>query len=510
MRPRSTRFCQVAIGIILLWLLPVPELRAAAGDPPDLDNLLSRYYRSRGIKMAPPADEATILRRLYLTVAGRLPTLEETRTYLAELSPDRRAELVDRLIESDDFALISAMRWSDALRVKSEFPVNLWPNAVQTYHRWIFESIRDKKPYDQFVRECLTASGSNFREPPVNFLRAVPEKSAEGVARMAALTFLGTRWNNLSASSRDAWTRPFERLEWKSTAEWKEEIVFSRPAPGGDLILPDGKVVALEDNADPRKPFADWLTHPDHEAFARAGANRIWAVCFGRGLVHEPDDFRSDNPPAIPGVLEALARYYAKSGFQDRACYRLILLSEAFARSSGGTHHQETCFAAYPVSPVEAEVLLDILCAITGTTENYVSPIPEPFTYLTRINRSAGIADGSISSTFLDLFGRPARDTGLWSERGTPANDRQLRYLINSEHIIKKLRSSKPLNRLIRENREPGELVETLYLRILCRPPTDEERGLATDYLTDHPEPRVAPQDLAWALINTREFLLRH
>ena len=236
---------------------------------------------------------------MYLDVIGTLPTPEEASQFLADQDPDKRAALIDRLLERNEFADYWAMKWSDLLRVKSEFPINLWPNAVQAYYRWIHTSIAENLPYDRFVRQLLVSSGSNFRVPEVNFYRAVQSKEPQTIAQAVALTFMGARAGNWPKARLDGMAAFFSQIGYKSTAEWKEEIVYFDPqkaAPGGRRVFPDGQPARLAPGQDPREVFANWLLAPENPWFARNIVNRIWYWLLGRGIIHEPDDIRPDNP----------------------------------------------------------------------------------------------------------------------------------------------------------------------------------------------------------------------
>ncbi len=195
-----------------------------------IDQIVFGALSTRGVKPAPLSSDAVFVRRAYLDVIGTLPTADEARAFLEDHDPDKRAALIDRLLERDEFADYWAMKWSDMLRVKSEFPINLWPNAVQAYHRWIRTAIRENLPYDRFARELLTASGSNFRVAPVNFYRAVQSREPQAIASMVALTFMGTRAEAWPKARLDGMAAFFSQIGYKPTGEWKEEIVYFEPA----------------------------------------------------------------------------------------------------------------------------------------------------------------------------------------------------------------------------------------------------------------------------------------
>jgi len=483
-----------------------------------IDELVLAKLELLGIPPARLCSDEVFVRRVYLDVIGTLPTLQEVKEFLADESDEKRRALIDHLLERDEFADYWAMKWGDLLRIKSEFPINLWPNAVQAYHRWIKTCLRDNKPYDQFVREMLTSSGSNFRQPQVNFYRAVQRGEPEAIAQVVALTFMGVRTDNWSEGRLAAMAVFFSRVGYKSTAEWKEEIVFfdafNTTAPAGRLTFPDGNSIQLSDREDPRAAFASWLTEPGNPWFARNIVNRIWYWLRGRGIIHEPDDIRRDNPARNPELIAWLEQELIDSGYDLKHIYRLILNSATYQFSSvPRSDHPEAMeyFAYYPLRRLDAEVLIDALCQVTGTTEEYISQIPEPFTFIPVNSRAIALGDGSVASSFLEMFGRPPRDTGLESERNNNPTSAQRLHLLNSSHIRNKIERGQQLRFLATSSRRPLEMIRSLYLTVLSRYPTAEELKVVREYsesgVTGRREVAV---DLMWALVNSPEFLYRH
>lgn len=502
---------------------PVAEARAVyaqAGAPAPagrIDELNFAHLARLGLAPAPLCTDAVFVRRAFLDVIGTLPTAAEARAFLQDPAPDKRAALIDRLLARPEFADYWAMKWSDLLRVKAEFPVNLWPNAAQCYYRWIHTAVRDNLPYDRFARELLTANGSNFRVGPVNFYRAVQGRDPAALARAAALTFMGARAEKWPAGRLAACAPFFARLAYKGTGEWKEEIVFfdpDQPLPAGlaPAAFPDGTPAVLPPGRDPRAVFADWLIRPENPWFTRAIANRVWSWLLGRGLVQEPDDLRPDNPPVDAALLDHLAAALVAAHYDLKALFRLILNSRTYQQASpaGGDPVAEANFAGYAPRRLEAEVLIDAINQITGTTEKYSSAIPEPFTYVPEDQRSIALPDGSITSSFLENFGRPARDTGLESERNNRLTASQRLTLLNSTQIQRKLETGPKLQAVFRTGGGSGAAVDALYLTFLSRPPTDDERVEVIAYFLEHKDQRAAAVDVAWALLNSAEFLLRH
>jgi len=481
-----------------------------------VDEVVFASLRQQGIAPARLASDAVFVRRAYLDVIGTLPTADEARAFIEDRDTGKRAALVERLLARDEFADYWAMKWCDTLRVKSEFPINLWPNAVQAYHRWIRTAIRDNVPYDRFARELLTASGSNFRDAPVNFYRAVQSREPRAIASAVALTFMGERTDAWPKDRLDGMAAFFSQIGYKPTGEWKEEIVYFDPDKAGprQAMLPDGTIARLEPGTDPRQVFASWLTSPSNPYFARAAVNRTWYWLVGRGIIHEPDDIRPDNPPSHPELLAALERELVTSRFDMKRVFRLILNSSTYQLSSipaSTPPAPESRFACAIVRPLDAEVLIDALNQITGMGEQYSSAIPEPYTFIPPDQRSIALADGSIRSAFLETFGRPPRDTGLASERAAQPTAAQRLYLLNSADVQRKLQQGPRLQALLLRQTSPLGAVTSLYLTILSRYPTDEELRAVTAYTqAAGANRRGVAQDLAWALVNSAEFAMRH
>jgi hypothetical protein len=469
------------------------------------------------IEPAKLCSDQVFIRRVFIDTIGTLPTPAETKKFLDDKNPRKRAQLINNLLKRREFTDYWTLKWCDVLRVKSEFPINLWPNAVQAYSRWIHDAISSRMSYDKFARELLTSSGSNFRVPQVNFYRALQGRDPCAIAEAVSLTFMGTRFQTFSNDARAGMSAFFSRVKYKQTAEWKEEIVFLDPNATEPLKarLPDGKEVIIPVDKDPREVFADWLISPRNPWFCQNAVNRVWAWLMGRGIIDKPDDFRPDNPGVNPELLAYLEAELVKSNYDLRHIYRLILNSRTYQQSAiPQSENPEACslFAFYPVRRLEAEVLADALDWIGGSGEDYSSTTPEPFTYIPEKNRSITLSDGSITSSFLDVFGRPARDTGLESERNNEPSDQQQLYLLNSTQVQKRVQNSPLLHKIMAANRgNLDNVIHEVYLLILSRYPTEDESAKARKYFAaDGLLPRQAVADLAWALINSKEFLYRH
>ncbi|MDF7808965.1 DUF1553 domain-containing protein [Pontiellaceae bacterium B12219] len=505
---------------------------AQTAESAQIDQLVLFRLNERGIPPSEICTDAVFIRRVYLDMIGTLPTKEEVTVFLADSNSGKRRQLIETLFDRPEFSDYWSMKWCDLLRVKAEFPSKLWPNAVQAYYRWIRTAIQQNLPYDQFARAMLTSSGSNFREAPVNFYRAMPQREPKAIASTVALTFMGMRTDRWDEDQLMGMAAFFGQVGYKETAEWKEEIVFFDPTrklccpdTEKEVVprLPDGTGIALDPHTDPRIAFTDWLV--GSRVFSNNMVNRIWYWLLGRGIIHEPDNIHADNPAQNPELLAYLSQELVKNNYDLRHIYRIILNSKTYQRSAihnKGNLSDETNFSRYYIRRLDAEVLIDAICQITETTESYSSDIPEPFTFIPENQRSIKLSDGSITSPFLDLYGRPSRDTGYLAERNNTPSAAQKLHLLNSTHVQKKLNNNKALFGMTTQKvkgkkkpqtvwLKPDKAVEGMYLTILSRYPSDEELQVALDYIKDSGLSRYdASVDLVWALLNTDEFIFKH
>src|ERR1035437_49920 len=340
---KITRLPVLLILVVAINVFGATPFESAAALAPQnkIDELIFARLQSLNITPANVCSDAVFVRRVYLDVIGTLPTATEAQQFILDRNSDKRRALIDRLLARDEYADYLALKWGDLLRIKAEFPINLWPNAAQSYHRWVHDAIRDNVPCDQFERELLTASGSNFQKPPVNFYRAMQNRTPSGIAQTVALTFLGERAERWPSNDLANLAVFFANVGYKTTAEWKEEIIFFNPASTNagalngsprNVILPDGSTVKLSPDQDPRIVFAGWLVK--NPQFARNLVNRGWSWLLGRGIVQEPDDFRADNPPSNPELLAYLEKEFVSSGYDFKQLYRLILNSKSTGRAA--------------------------------------------------------------------------------------------------------------------------------------------------------------------------------
>ena len=492
-----------------------------AAQPPVQNKVDELVFKKQAETSFPPGElcsDSVFIRRVYLDVIGTLPSAADVRKFVADKSQKKREKLIAELLSRPEFAEYWALKWGDLLRIKAEFPSNLWPNAVHAYHRWLRDAFRANMPFDEFARALLTSSGSNFRDPPVNFYRPFQERSPRNLFEASALIFMGVRLEN------SGWTDEqiqrmcafFEKVGYKGTDEWKEEIIFFdaqktfsvAPAPVG------GAPLNLTDTDDPRIAFTDWLTAPENPWFAQNIVNRIWFWLMGRGIIHEADDVRPGNPAWSPELLRFLESELVKNKYDLQHIYKLILNSSTYQLSSIPTpanEKDEAGFSVYRVRRMPAEVLIDAICFVTATSEEYSSAVPEPFTFVPPSRRTIQLSDGSIKSPFLEMFGRPGRDSSLESDRNDNVSVFQALHLLNSSHIRNKVMQSAKLRTQFANPPNGLTGVDMLYLSILSRYPEPEEKKVFDNYKkTSELTSDQAHYDLAWALINSSEFLLKH
>ena len=497
-----------------------------------LNKILFKHWQEKSIKYPASASDAVFLRRVMLTAAGRLPTADEARDFIFDDTPGKHARVIEKILNSPEYADMQAMRFADMLRIKSEFPINLWPNAVQIYHRTIHDDLLVDRSLKSIFYELLTASGSNFRTAYANFFRASADRSPMGLAKMVLLTTMNVRETEFSQSELEKFAKLFSRIKYKSTYEWKEEIVYNDIVPVKlEAMLPDGTEVTVDTGkVDPRKVFADWLLNDKNDYFARAMTNRVWYWVFGKGIYPEADalprlpaerslwDKLFGEEPAAASVVpfsEEVQNYliaeFKRSNYSLKHLYRVIMNSAAFQASAVNQDEQSLQnFAAYPVRRLESELLIDALASITRGYDQYMSVIPEPFTYLPSTGKAINIADGSISTGTLDSFGRPPRDSGQFSERNTASTDSQGLYLMNSAALYRRINNY--CRNLHRVATTDDNRLDQLYLDILSRYPTNRERQVFKKYREslDRRSRGLVWSDTVWVLFNSKEFIFYH
>lgn len=528
---------QVPIRVAFLPDRPAVDLSTIPATHPIDKHVLADLARLR-IRPSDLAPDSVFVRRAYLDTCGIIPTAAEVKAFLADTSPDKRTKLIDRLLARPEFADYWAQKWGDLLRNEEK---SLDRKGVTVFHRWIRNWIADDRPLTDFAREILTARGSTYSTPPANFYRAVrdPYLRAESVAQV----FLGLRVSCARCHNHpfDVWTQDdyhrfaavFARIDYRIVDNKRnddldkhefvgEQIVVSKG--DGELTLPRGgdavpkllgaKASVPSGRGDRLTALADWLTATDNPFFAQAQANRIWAHLLGRGIVDPIDDFKLTNPPSNPELLEHLAKEFTAGGSKLKPLVRHIMTSRTYQLSAtpNDTNADDTThFSHATVQPLEAEQLLDAVASATGTTMKWpgypsgtragqLAAVP-------LVGRRMAAGDGL---RFLKMFGKPERLLTCECERSEDPGVLQAFQMLTGELVNNLIRQSdNRLGKLLADGMSDGAVLEEMYLSALSRTPTTAERDKLLAYVSAAKDKRAAWEDVAWGLMNSKEFLLR-
>ena len=486
-----------------------------------IDDLVIAKLKTLNITPSAPASDAAFIRRAYLDAAGILPTAEEVEHFLSSNSPGKRTELVDQLLKREEFTDYWAYKWSDLLLVSSK---KLRPTATRAFYNWIRESVAENKPWDKFTREIFTATGSSRENGALNYF--VLHKDPIDLTENVTQAFLGQRLTCARCHNHplEKWTQKqyyqmanlFSRVGVKNGNTPDESVIFAKTS--GDINHPrllrplsptplDGKSMSLDDRSDRRAWFADWLTSPKNDGFARSVVNRVWGNFMGRGLVHPIDDVRATNPASNEELFAAVTKDFIDHGFDIQHLIRTIMLSSTYALSSeaNSTNANDNVFySKYIVKRLPAEVLLDTLSQVTG--------VPTAFPNFPMGTRALQLPDTQVTSQFLNVFGRPARVICDSSERSVDPTIAQALHVINGDTLNKKL--SNPdgyISLLLKLGLSDSRIVEHLTLSSLSRYPTEDEKSEMSKMLAAKGDARrLALEDLVWAMLTRKEFMFNH
>ncbi|MFM7040092.1 MAG: DUF1553 domain-containing protein [Planctomycetaceae bacterium] len=492
----------------------------AAPEETRIDQLVFGKLRQLQIQPSDLCSDSDFLRRATLDLTGRLPTLEETQAFHADASPGKRAAVVDRLLLSDDHARFWSLKWSDLLRVNSK---RLTRSGVHKFRRWLFEIVKNDVSLNKFTQELLTATGSTQQHPAAAYWKA--SRDEIDATETTAQLFLGIRIQCAKCHNHpfEKWTQDdyygtaaaFNRVGRKETGLPDDEMIFvkaggevTQPRTGRTMkvrLLLSGDVDVPADQ-DRRVVFADWLTSNSNPFFARSLANRIWGHVVGKGIVDPVDDFRDSNPPSNPELLDYLASELVTSGFSSRHLIRTIMNSRVYQLSSQRNKYNaddETYFSHASTRMLTAEQLLDAICAVTGQ--------PEEFPGMPAGTKAIDLVDPPEGHKFLQVFGQPQRELPCECERSTDSNLSQALQLINGPTVHNKLRAdSGNIHSWIKDGRTDAEIVNLLYSLALSRPATAQEVEIAAAHVKASEDRVRALEDVAWAVINSKEFLFQH
>lgn len=498
------------------------EIFAQAARHNLIDELVLDKLAQLQIPPSPLVDDAGFIRRAYLDTIGRLPTADETKAFLSDASAEKRHALIESLLARPEFVDYWSYKWSDLLLLNSE---KLPGPAMWSFYRWIRNHVAADTPWDQMVREILTAQGSTLENGAANFY--VLHEEPLDLAETSSVAFLGMSINCARCHNHpmEKWTNAqyyamanlFARVRTKNAPGEGERIVFS--STDGDLIQPstgkpqppcplDSQPMASDDPRDRRAVLADWLTSPENPYFARAIVNRVWANFLGVGLVEAVDDLRLTNPASNQTLHLALARYLVEHHFDLKALMRLILQSATYQRSSEALDQNKAdrrFYSRYYPKRLMAEVLLDALAQVTEA--------PTEFPNYPRNWRALQLPDSNVASYFLRTFGRPERVITCECERTAEPSMVQVLHIANGDSLNAKLEArGNAIDRQLAVGASDEQIVEELYLSALSRLPTPREKSDLLGQLAGAAatERRQAVEDLYWSVLSSTEFLFNH
>ncbi len=512
-------------------------------NPPEA-NYIDRHLfaKLRTLRMAPSpiASDSVFLRRAYLDVLGILPTPNESRRFLADARSDKRARLIDALLERPEFADFWSLKWADLLHCEEKA---LDAKGVRIFHAWMRRTIAEGVPLNEMARELVAGRGSTYSEPTANWYRSLRDPQAR--AEAAAQVFLGIRMQCARCHNHpfDQWTQTdyhsfaafFSRVQYRIVENNRRDNLDKHEFVGEQIVWMDrsgeikhprtGEVLRplflgvqtpqYTADADRLLALADWIADPKNPFFARAQVNRVWFHLFGRGIVEPNDDFRASNPPVNAPLLDALAKDFADRRFDLRSLIRTIMNSRAYQLSAvpnDTNGDDESNFSHASVRPLQAEQLLDALAQVTD-----VKPRFPGYPSGTRAGQLPGVSANrgrrqraSDGERFLTSFGKPIRLLSCECERSDDTTLGQAFQLITGPLMNNMLGdANNRIGRLLAAGKKDAEIVEELYLAALCRLPSVKEREIALAMIGRAKNRRAALEDLVWGLVNAKEFLLR-
>ena len=490
-----------------------------------IDELVWTKLQSLGITPSEPASDAKFMRRVYVDLIGRLPRPDEIREFLKDGNPNKHAALVDRLLERPQYADHWANKWADLLRPN---PYRVGIKAVLNYDDWIRQQFRENKPYDEFVRDLLTAQGSTWRNGATTLFR--DRRSPDEITTMVSQLFLGIRlecakchhhpfekWGQDDFYSFAAY---FARVGRKGRGlsppiSGSEEIVLTakrgsvtHPLSGEELQPAPlfGTAPPIDDDVDRRQALAAWITSDDNPFFAEVMANRVWADLMGRGIVEPVDDLRATNPPTNEPLLKALAANFREQKYNLKELLRTITTSYVYRLDSYPSQRNVADtrnYSRHYRQRLRAEVLLDAFTDITG--------VPDSFSAMPPKSRANQIWTHRVESLFLDTFGRPDPNQDPPCERSGETTVTQTLHLMNAPALHRKVTSDgSRAAQLAVSEKSVDEIVAEVYLCVYGRLPDEAEREIGQRLFAEKDMTRrQATEDLMWALLNTPEFIFK-
>jgi hypothetical protein len=476
-----------------------------------------------GIPPSELCDDATFIRRVTVDIAGRLPTAEEARAFIADKDSNKRDKLIDYLLDSPGYADYFANKWANVLRNR-RINNNDIPYTFR-FHAWIRRTLQQNMPYDEFVRNVLAASGDPESHPPSAWFKVVSNSTTQ--MEDTAQLFLGMRiqcarchhhpfekWSQNDYYGFQAFFTQVGLKQSKFAINNVRDFVYhrggvaaSRNPRTGNSLKPTGlgdEPLDIPAYEDPRHYLVDWMSAPENPFFAKALANRYWKHFFGRGIVDPEDDMRVTNPPSNPELLDALAEHFVKSKFDLKDLIRTICRSSTYQLSSEPNDYNardKQNFSSFYTRRLNAEPLYDAI--------NQVADTPGGFGGVPSDMRAVQLPDNGFNSYFLQVFGKPAAQSACECERSAEANLAQSLHLLNSTDIQGRLSNGNGRARQLAQNEElsDSEKVTELYYWAYARAPRDAELKFVLSHIEPAENKQQAYEDLLWAIFNTKEFL---
>jgi hypothetical protein len=493
-----------------------------------IDGELFKRLESLKVPPSPPSSDATFLRRVSLDLTGEQPSPDRVREFLKNTDPEKRTKLVAELIASRDFTRFWQIKLGDLLEITSARPD--LGNSAYTYQTWLSKKLIGNTPWNEMVRELLTAVGDpNNRETTGAVAYALEGLDPKISAEKTAQRFMGLRIRCAQCHDHpfDVWTQDdyfglaatFAKVQRSGGVgpgmmnktiikiEPKGQVEHLRTHKPAEARLLSGEPIQVAEAEDPRARLADWMTSPDNPFFARAMANWVWAQFFGKGIADPPDDLSRSNPPVHPELLDALARHFVAHKYDLRDLIRTVTTSEAYGLASTtlpGNDQDNRLFSHQTPRPLTAHQMADALAQATDVPNIFAGRQNEG-------KRAIEIQDPATGSTILDTFGRCKRINGCAAVANPALSLRQSLLVIGGNEVEGKVSNPRGyLANLLELSPAPDEVVENLYLRALCRTPTSEELTHWTAEIAQAKSLREVAEDLFWALLNSREFAFNH
>ena len=505
-----------------------------------IDDLVLAQLAQLNLQPSGRCTDEEFIRRAFLDTIGKLPTVADTRAFLADASPDKRTKLIDALLQREEFVDYWSYRFADIFLVNGGI---LRPAAVKSYYDWIRGNIAVNRPWDEMVREVVTAKGISTENGATNFYAV--HQDPETLAENTAQAFLSQSINCAKCHDHplEKWTNDqyyafanlFSRVRakgWGGDTRSGDGIRTLYVEPRGDLIQPrtgkpqipaplDGEALDPDSTEDRREALADWLVAPENPNFARSITNRIWSAYFGSGLVEPVDDLRASNPASNEALLAALTANLVGANFDLKALMRVILQSETYQRSGevlSENRDDSKYLSRHQPRRLMAEVLHDAIADVTGVAGVFDKVAlndgsSEKTDFYKEGTRALELYDSAVQSYFLKTFGRNDREITCECERSNQPSMIQVLHLANGNAVNDRLASNKSIvEKLIVEKADDVRIVEEASLATLSRLPTTEEKAgfLAMLGSAGEGEKRSAVEDLFWALMTSREFLFQH